>query len=188
MRGNFATVTEKKKMMKTYLEIHVPIKYDARWFDELRFKMSDTNVRWQNGHYHITMAFCDETPDADLRSVLQKHLGNAVSPVLCFDKLDVFESNTGMFIIHLGVTNIPTEFSALVEDIRNALKDKGCVMLSDFKLHVTLGRLKDSSLDISVIKKIIETVSLPVFSLSLTEIEYKEFGTRHTIYETKLKK
>lgn len=174
--------------MKTYLEIKVPIRFDARWFDELRCKMRDTKVKWQERYFHITMAFCDETPDADLRSVLIRPLTKTHSPKLCFDKLDVFESNTGMFIIHLGVTNIPTEFSALVDDIRNALKDKGCVMLSDFKLHVTLGRLKDSSLDISVIKKIIDTVSLPVFSLSLTEVEYKEFGTRHTIYETKLKK
>lgn len=172
--------------MKKYLEIKVPIRYDAHWFDELRAKMKGTQVKWQQGYYHITMAFCDETPETDLRPVLQKHLSNAVSPVLCFDKLDVFEGPSGMNIIHLGVSNIPIEFSSLVENIRKDLKDKGCVMMADFKLHVTLGRLKDPDFGTSRIKEITDSISLPEFSLKLTDVDYKVFGTRQTIFETKL--
>ena len=47
--------------MKTYLEIKVPISYNAPWFSELRKALKDMPVHWQNGYYHITMAFLDET-------------------------------------------------------------------------------------------------------------------------------
>lgn len=172
--------------MKTYLEIKVPIRYDAHWFDELRTKMKGTQVKWQQEHYHITMAFCDKTPDVDLRPILRKHLNNALSPTLCFDRLDVFEGLSGMNIIHLGVSNIPIEFSSLVENIRNDLKAMGCVMKADFKLHVTLGRLKDPDFGTSRIKEITDSITLPEFSLKLTDVDYKVFGTRQTIFETKL--
>ena len=61
--------------MKTYLEIQVPLRYNASWFQELRFACQNIDVRWQMAYYHITMAFVDETPeDVDLRPLLEKHL------------------------------------------------------------------------------------------------------------------
>ena len=47
--------------MKSYLEIQVPLRYDAHWLEGLRTALHQINVRWQMGYYHITMAFLDET-------------------------------------------------------------------------------------------------------------------------------
>ena len=67
--------------MKTYLEIQVPLRNDARWFEELRYVCQKINVRWQMGYHHITMAFIDETPvGIDLRPLLDKHLGSFIVP------------------------------------------------------------------------------------------------------------
>ena len=48
--------------MKTYIEIQVPIRNDAVWFEKLRCVCQNIDVKWQMGYYHITMAFIDETP------------------------------------------------------------------------------------------------------------------------------
>ena len=47
--------------MKTYLEIKVPLRYDAIWFEELRRAFQQIEVKWQTGFFHITMAFIDDT-------------------------------------------------------------------------------------------------------------------------------
>ena len=90
--------------MKTYLEIQVPLRYNASWFQELRFACQNIDVRWQMAYYHITMVFVDETPeDVDLRPLLEKHLKTFPAPTLTFDKLDVFTAMSGMHIINLTV-------------------------------------------------------------------------------------
>ena len=172
--------------MKTYLEIKVPLRYDAIWFEELRRAFQQIEVKWQAGFFHITMAFIDDTPeDIDISTVLQKHLCSFPAPTLTFNKLDVFNAVSGMFIIYLTATNIPQNYLSLVQNIRSELKSVGCVMNSDFRLHVTLGRIKDSSLMLSDIKQIISKVSLPAFSLNLEDVDYRIFRGQ-TIYEIKL--
>lgn len=37
---------------------------------------------------------------------------------LTFDTLDIFSTNTGMFIVNLTASHIPDEFQKLVDDIR----------------------------------------------------------------------
>lgn len=49
-------------MMKCFLEIEVPVRYDALWFKELRDACKGVDVRWQRAWHHITMAFLDEMP------------------------------------------------------------------------------------------------------------------------------
>lgn len=172
--------------MKTYLEIKVPIRYDAKWFEQLRTAFRDTPAVWQQGFFHITMAFCDETPiDVDLNATLEKHLGKAVSPELTFDYLNAFVATSGMYIVHLGVSKIPESFSSLVEAIRKDLIEAGCKLQSDFKLHVTLGRIKDMNIELSTIQQLAKSVSLHSFTLKLTEVDYREFRGK-VIYETKL--
>ena len=57
--------------MKTYLEIQVPLDYDHPWLAELRAACSHIPVRWQNGFFHITMAFIDDTPkDIDIQNII----------------------------------------------------------------------------------------------------------------------
>ena len=173
--------------MKTYLEIKVPIRYDDQWFKSLRTACRGIPVKWQEDYYHITMAFCDETPrDADLRPILEKHLYDCKAPVMTFDTLDAFTATSGMYIVNLGVSDIPSEFVSLVENIRADLEAAGCVMQSGFKLHVTLGRIRDCSLKLSEIQDVVHPVSLPPMTLQLTDVDYRVFRGR-TIYETKLK-
>jgi len=173
--------------MKTYLEIQVPLKFNASWFQDLRLACRNIDVRWQMAYHHITMAFVDETPDGvDLRSLLEKHLKTFPAPTLTFDKLDVFTAMSGMHIIYLTATDIPQSFLSLIENIRSDMNAAGCVMDSLFRLHVTLGRVKDPHIQLSAIQELTESVSLPAFSLSLEDVDYRVFRGE-TIYEIKLK-
>ena len=173
--------------MKTYLEIQVPLKFNASWFQDLRLACRNIDVRWQMAYHHITMAFVDETPeDVDLRPLLEKHLKTFPAPTLTFDKLDVFTAMSGMHIVYLTATDIPQSFLSLIENIRSDMKAAGCVMDSWFRLHVTLGRVKDPHIQLSAIQELTESVSLPAFSLTLEDVDYRVFRGK-TIYEIKLK-
>ena len=173
--------------MKTYLEIQVPLKYNASWFQELRLACRNIDVKWQMAYHHITMAFVDETPEnIDLRPLLEKHLNMFTAPTLTFDKLDVFTAMSGMHIIYLTATDVPQSFLSLIENIRSDIKAVGCVVDSGFRLHVTLGRVKDPHIQLSAIQELTESVSLPAFSLTLEDVDYRVFRGK-TIYETKLK-
>ena len=172
--------------MKTYLEIQVPLRYNASWFQELRIACRNIDVRWQMAYHHITMAFIDETPEGvDFRPLLEKHLKTFPAPTLTFDKLDVFTAMSGMHIINLKATNVPQSFLSLIENIRSDLKAAGCVMDSWFRLHVTLGRVKDTNIQLAAVQELTESVSLPAFSLTLEDVDYRVFRGK-TIYETKL--
>lgn len=172
--------------MKTYLEIKVPINYDDSWFKELRSHFAGIPVRWQKDFYHITLVFVNDTPKGiDLCTLLKKHLATAQAPVLTFDQLDVFAVSSGMHIIHLTATDVPDTFLALIESIRDDMKATGCVILSDFKLHVTLGRLKDLNIQLPELRSMAKTFSMPPLSMVLTDVDYREFRGK-TIYETQL--
>ena len=175
-------------MMKSYLEIQVPIRYDAKWFQKLRTVCRHIPVKWQLGYYHITMAFLDETPEGmDLQPVLDRHLATLSAPAIAFDKLDAFTSTSGMCIIHLTATVIPQDFLETIEAIRADLKATGCRIESDFRLHVTLGRVKDVNISLSDIQESISSVDLPAFSLCLSDVDYREFRGK-LLYETILKR
>lgn len=173
--------------MKTYLEIKVPIKYDDPWFKELRNHFAGLPVRWQKDFYHITMVFINDTPkDIDMRPLLEKHLSTAQAPVITFDRLDTFSIKSGRHIIHLATSHVPESILLLIESIYSDMKDAGCVILSDFMLHVTLGRVNSYDVELSDIIKELENNSLPPFTLTLTDVNYREFRGR-TIFETQLK-
>ena len=162
--------------MKSYLEIKVPISYDDYWFRELRDLLDDVDIRWQRGYYHITMAFLDFAPDnVNLRPGLDGILDDAVAPTITFDSLDAFASGPHRQVIHLTTTDAPADFLTLVEDARRFFKSKGCVIQSDFRLHVTLGRVQDPRMNVRKLKEIISQVDMPEITLELTEIEYRIF-------------
>jgi len=174
--------------MKSYLEIQVPIQKNNSWFNELRRALSDIPIRWQDGFYHITMAFLNETPkDVDLRPLFEKHLVGAFAPTLTFDKLDVFTTASGMFIIYLTTTYVPESFREQVDAIRGDMKTVGCCIQSDFMLHVTLGRVRKENVNLTSLKHLIDGVTVPPFTLSLTDVDFRVFRGR-TLYETILKK
>ncbi len=173
--------------MKTYLEIKVPIKYDDPWFVGLRNHFSGIPVRWQKDFYHITMVFINDMPKGvDMHSLLEKHLSTAQAPVIIFDRLDAFSINSGRHIIHLATSHVPESFLLLTESIYSDMKDAGCVILSDFMLHVTLGRVMSYDVELSDIKMVLEKVTMSPITLTLTDVDYREFGG-NTIFETQLK-
>ena len=172
--------------MKTYLEIEVPIKYDDSWFYELRNRFSAIPVRWQKNFYHITMVFVNKTPEGiDMCPILNKHLTTAHAPVLTFDRLDVFSVRSGMYVIHLSTSHVPESLLGLTEAVRADMKAVGCVIDSDFMLHVTLGRLRDFNIKLSKLKKMVHSFPLSPFTLALTDVDYRVFRGE-TIYETRL--
>jgi len=162
--------------MKSYLEIKVPISFDEYWFRELRDLLDGVDIRWQRGYYHITMAFLDETPErVNLIPGLNSLLSDATTPTITFDRLDAFASGYHRHVIHLTTSDAPADFLALVEDVRRHFKSKGCVIQSDFRLHVTLGRVQDPRMNVHQLKDIISQVDLPPFTIDLTDVEYRIF-------------
>ena len=162
--------------MKSYLEIKVPISFDDYWFKELRDLLDGVNIRWQRGYYHITMAFLDFAPDGvNMVPGLNHLLDNAVAPIINFDMLDAFASGPHRQVIHLTTTQAPQDFLALVEDVRRYFKSKGCIIQSDFRLHVTLGRVQDPRMNVRKLKDIISQVELPIFTMQLSGVEYRIF-------------
>ena len=162
--------------MKSYLEIKVPISFDDYWFRELRDLLEGVDIRWQRGYYHITMAFLDFAPDnVNMRPGLNEILEEAASPTITFDALDAFASGSHRQVIHLTTTDAPADFLALVEEIRRFFKAKGCTIQSDFRLHVTLGRVQDPRMNVHKLKDIISQVDLPEMTLDLEDVEYRVF-------------
>ena len=173
--------------MKTYLEIKVPISYDASWFAERRKALKDIPVHWQNGYYHITMAFLDETRNLpEVEAIMHKYLDNANAVSITFDKLDVFSTWSSLLIVHLKATRIPEAFQSLVKDIRNEIVLTNSIIQSDFRLHVTLGRISNPVADIKDIGFLIDEIDFSPLTLTLNEVEYREFRGK-SIYSNTLK-
>ena len=164
-------------LIKSYIEIKVPISWDEPWFQDLREELDGVNIRWQRGYYHITMAFLDKTPQGvDLVTGLNRLLQPAAAPTMTFDRLDAFATGGGRRqVIYLTTSDTPAHFLTLVEDIRSHFKASGCVIQSDFKLHVTLGRVDDNRMNVAKLKAIISKVDLPDTTLTLSNVEFRIF-------------
>lgn len=172
--------------LKSYLEIKVPITFEDSWFVKLRESLKDIPVFWQRNFYHITMVFIDDTQHlVDVESIMQKYLDSAKPVSITFDKLDVFTATNGMLIVNLTATEIPEDFQTLVDDIRCDVSCTNSNIQSDFKLHVTLGRITEPEVDIDDVGFLIDEIDLTPFTLTLNEVEYREFRGR-SIYKNKL--
>ena len=172
--------------LKSYLEIKVPITFEDSWFVKLRESLKDMPVFWQRNFYHITMVFIDDTQHlVDVESIMQKYLDSAKPVSITFDKLDVFTATNGMLIVNLTATEIPEDFQTLVDDIRCDVSCTNSNIQSDFKLHVTLGRITEPEVDIDDVGFLIDEIDLTPFTLTLNEVEYREFRGR-SIYKNKL--
>ena len=172
--------------LKSYLEIKVPITFEDSWFVKLRESLKDMPVFWQRNFYHITMVFIDDTQHlVDVESIMQKYLDSAKPGSITFDKLDVFTATNGMLIVNLTATEIPEDFQTLVDDIRCDVSCTNSNIQSDFKLHVTLGRITEPEVDSDDVGFLIDEIDLTPFTLTLNEVEYRECRGR-SIYKNKL--
>lgn len=173
--------------MKSYLEIKVPITFNALWFQELREVLKDMLVVWQKDYFHITIAFMDDTQHLpDVEAIMHKYLDNAHSVAITFDKLDVFATDSDMLIVHLTASDIPTNFQTLVDDIRCDISCTKSNIQSEFRLHVTLGRITEPETNIDDVEFLIDKIDLTPFTLTLNEVEFRVFRGR-SIYKNKLK-
>ena len=144
-------------------------------------------MHWQNGYYHITMAFLDETRNLpEVEAIMHKYLDNANAVSITFDKLDVFSTWSSLLIVHLKATRIPEAFQSLVKDIRNEIVLTNSIIQSDFRLHVTLGRISNPVADIKDIGFLIDEIDFSPLTLTLNEVEYREFRGK-SIYSNTLK-
>ena len=138
------------------------------------------------------MAFLDETRNLpEVEAIMHKYLDNANAVSITFDKLDVLSTWSGLFIVHLTATHIPEALQSLVNEIRNELTLTCSKIQSDFRLHVTLGRISQPKADVDDIGVddigfLIDEVDFPPLSLTLNEVEYREFRGR-SIYRNTLK-
>ena len=141
----------------------------------------------KKGFYHITLAFIDDTQHlSDIEAIMHKYLDYAHPVNITFDKLDVFTAGNGMQIVHLGTNNVPKGFQTLVDDIRRDISCTNSSIQSDFKLHVTLGRITEPEADIDDVGFLIDEIDFKPFSLTLNEVEYRVFRGR-SLYHNSLK-
>ena len=174
------------KMNSSYIAVEVPVKQDAGWFKELREKISEhgISVKWQDGHYHITLAFIFTFPShySPLAPLFQS-VAYKVAPYLTFDKVDAFTTLSGQHIVHLTSSSPSEGFKDIVKSVRDTVDKLGCEYAPDFKLHVTLGRVDGSQTSLEELKHTISEISVPSFTLRLINVSYLEHQT-HEEYDS----
>lgn len=163
--------------MKNYLELKVPVRWNAVWFGDLRkaLKRAGIYVTWQNDTYHITVAFMKDDQHV---GVLQKAFGdvlrNAEAPELILNRVGVFRTMSGEELIVNLTSSAPGErFMSLVEKLRSKAEKVGANMESNFRLHITLGRIKTRLASLEQVEEVVKGIDVPPFTLTLQDAEYK---------------
>lgn len=177
--------------MKSYIELQVPLRNDAQWFEELRTKMSEqgVNVRWQNDFYHITVVFVNEIvkqPNIHAFAPIYKCLSYKAAPHLTFDTLDAFTSKSGEHIVYLTSSCPSEEIREFVNNIRKTIDEAGWIYEPDFLLHVTLGRISSKLISLEELKKLISQVSMPSFTLQLFSAKFIKLENHEVLEKYKL--
>ena len=154
--------------LKNYLASSVPLCQDAHWFSQLRGALSHVTVRWQKGHYHSTIAFMNEMPEA---SMLEEYFTRQTAPTLTFDKLDAF-STSSEHILCITSSKPSEAFMSLVLTLRKQLIESKCLPPQDFLLHVTLARIPIRAISLHDLKALISPICIPSFTMTLTQVKH----------------
>ena len=177
---------------ESYLELKVPISNNAMWQHELRKKLSGVPVKWQNAHYHITVAFFKKMGKEQLMSaanIIDGILVGGETLNLTIDKLDAFTTKSAdMHIIYATSSEPDSKLDGIIKEVRNKLLASK-FDIEEFKLHITLGRVSVDKISLKDLQSIISTVEMPSFTLKLSEFEYRKFRKNYkpTIKEWFLK-
>ena len=93
--------------MKNYLEFKIPVQRNAQWYKELCEAMQEVRipVRWQNGFYHITVAFLhDDLHVKELREAFACILSGKKAPSITWTNWKFFklsqEKNLSSILLH----------------------------------------------------------------------------------------
>ena len=165
--------------LKSYCEIKVPIRTSVKWYNKLKSVLDDLPVSWQGKGFHITAVFLEKLSEQDrmhVRNALNSALTNYRCQPVTFDKLDVFPAkNDDVYIINLTTSDEEQPFFDFIDNIRRSIPVKSGIIQSEFRLHVTLGRLAKDAVSESELAERISKVRMPQFSLPLKEIAYREY-------------
>ena len=169
----------KEKQMKNYIELKIPVQRSAQWYRELCDAMQDERipVHWQNGFYHITVAFIhDDNHVKELRDAFTQILSGRQAPSITLDKLEAFATQSGKeIVINLAPSNPSDELLSLINDIRTAAIKSGSQISKDFFIHITLGRIDTQDATLDEVKDVISSVDFEPFTVSIREAEYRYF-------------
>lgn len=160
-----------------YLELKVPVRRNTAWFDDLRkaLKRAGVHVMWRNDTYHITVAFMkDDLHVEELRAVFDDVLSKAEAPQLTLDRVGAFRTMSGEELIVFLTSSAPSErFMSLVESLRSEVEKVGTNMESNFRLHITLGRIKARLASLEQVEKVVKMIEVPPFKLTLQDAAYR---------------
>ena len=170
--------------MSNYLELKVPVRWDAEWFARLRERMAEEHiaVRWQTRYHHITVAFINnDEPVEELTKVFDRMLTGRKAPQLTLDTVDAFcAKDSPMIIVNLTASHPSLEFNILVDQLRESAREQGADIDGNFLLHVTLGRIENTNVE--RVKRVVSGIEVPPFTLRLKEAEYHYYRPRKSIH------
>ena len=169
----------RKTEMKNYLELKIPVQRNARWYRELCDAMQGERipVRWQNGFYHITVAFLhDDNHVKELGDAFSQILSKRQAPSITLDKLEAFATQSGKEnVINLAPSHPSHDLLALVDDIRTVAISSGSQISKDFFIHITLGRIDAQDATLDEVKDVLSTIDFEPFTVSIRAAEYRYF-------------
>ena len=160
--------------MQNYLEIKIPFRYEAEWFEALRdeAEINRIPVRWQHGYYHITVVFAyDDEKKEELIAAFSRIL--AAHPVftMTLDKVDAFAAFK--HVIYLTASHPSPELTSLIDDLRaEAIRLKANIR-PDFRLHITLGKVDSAAATIEQVRSMTRSFDMPAFNVRISELEYQ---------------
>ena len=163
---------------KSYLQFHLPLDRRAGWYRALKAALGGVRgTRWQDGHFHVTVAFINDGVDVaeagKLAEVMDGELAGMAAPVLTFDTLEAFTTQEGgMHIVYLTASRVPDEWAAFVDRLRAKLIGLD-YHLGPFQLHVTLARVPAGSIGLDALRHRIGRVAAPQISSTLMKADYR---------------
>ena len=163
--------------IQSYLEIKTPISTNARWMDELHGLLHNIPVRWQNGYYHITIAFLDKMDEekrAEAKRLIDGVLAGTKAQRLTIDKVSAFTTkDSSTHIVHAASSCPDENLMELINEIRQRLTNGSFQIEPDFKLHITLGKVSGDKITLAELHQKLATLTMPAFTLNLTKLEYR---------------
>ena len=160
----------------TYIALPVSIRRNTKWYKALKCVLRGMlkDKDWQDKHFHITAVFVYGSKHvSELKEAFAQVLAGRKAISLTLDKLEAFETKKKDYVISLTSSEPSEELVSLVEDLRSAAKRIGA-KIEDFRLHITLGKIKNPKMPIEQIQKAISSiVHKPTFTTTINHAKYR---------------
>ena len=162
-----------------YFAIEVPLDREANWFIQLKDRLKNVPVNWQKDVYHILLSYIQGDPDyaSSYVVMIQHQLEHYHAQSLTFDHLAVFKTKKGELVICLKASQPDENFKKLVNMVRNQVRQFP-VLQSEFRLHVTLGRIEAGKFSLEEVQRLVCQVQIPAFKLRLSRVYHRLGGSK----------